>query len=131
ACADLALASAYQLPPATVAYLHRLVGRAHNQLYRSASTDIRSWGDILFRQAPQRIFADPCVRAAALIFFGLFTIAMLLAANPDRFPGFADTILGAEQIGAMEDSFEEPLAASFSHYISMSGFYINHNAGIG
>ncbi len=35
ACADLALADAYQLPPGTVTYLHRLVGRAHNRLYRS------------------------------------------------------------------------------------------------
>ena len=35
ACADLALAEAYQLPPKTVDYLHRLVARAHNQLYRS------------------------------------------------------------------------------------------------
>ena len=34
ACADLALAEAYQLPPNTVVYLHRLVARAHNQLYR-------------------------------------------------------------------------------------------------
>ena len=29
ACADLALADAYQLPPKTVGYLHRLVGQAH------------------------------------------------------------------------------------------------------
>ena len=35
ACADLALADAYQLPPGTIDYLHRLVGKAHNQLYRS------------------------------------------------------------------------------------------------
>jgi len=31
ACADLALADSYQLPPNTDQYLHRLVGRAHNQ----------------------------------------------------------------------------------------------------
>ena len=35
ACADLALAEAYQLPPKTVDYLHTLVARAHNQMYRS------------------------------------------------------------------------------------------------
>ena len=35
ACADLALAEAYQLPPKTVDYLHKLVARSHNQLYRS------------------------------------------------------------------------------------------------
>jgi len=43
ACADLALADAYQLPPATVGYLHQLVGRAHNQLYRSQALNFHSW----------------------------------------------------------------------------------------
>ncbi|MCH5378129.1 MAG: stage II sporulation protein M, partial [Planctomycetes bacterium] len=44
ACADLALADSYQLPPNTVQYLHRLVGRAHNQLYRSRKFDFAAWG---------------------------------------------------------------------------------------
>ena len=44
ACADLALADAYQLPPNTVQYLHQLVGRAHNQLYRSRPFDLAAWG---------------------------------------------------------------------------------------
>ena len=53
ACADLALADAYQLPPNAVQYLHRLVGRAHNQLYRSRSFDIASWGHSLLVEVPQ------------------------------------------------------------------------------
>lgn len=131
ACADLALATAYQLPPATVAYLHRLVGRAHNQLYRSTRASLDTWVDILFRQTPQQIFADPCVRIATLLFFGLFTLSMLLAVNQQSFPGFADNVLGEAQMEMMEDSFSEPLAASMDHYISMSGFYIQHNTSIG
>ena len=50
ACADLALADAYQLPPDTVQYLHQLVGRAHNQLYRSQTFRWREWGDEMFRR---------------------------------------------------------------------------------
>ncbi|WP_164101906.1 stage II sporulation protein M [Candidatus Laterigemmans baculatus] len=131
ACADLALATAYQLPPATVAYLHRLVGRAHNQLYRSGTSTFASWVDIVIRQAPQRIFSDPCVRVAALLFFGLFTLSMLFAWNETLFPQFAETVLGAEHMTMMESSFEEPLDASMDHYLMMSGFYIQHNTGIG
>lgn len=131
ACADLALAGAYQLPPSTVAYLHRLVGRAHNQLYRSGRTSLSRWADIVLREAPQRIFADPCVRIAALLFFGLFTLAMWMAMNEDLFPGFAQKVIGEEQMTMMESNFDEPLDASMEHYLVMSGFYIKHNASIG
>lgn len=131
ACADLALASAYQLPPATVAYLHRLVGRAHNQLYRSGRSSVTRWADMLLREAPQRIFADPCVRVAALLFFGLFTLSMLLALNENLFPEFAQQVIGEEQMTMMEASFDEPLDASMEHYLVMSSFYIKHNTGIG
>ena len=40
-CADLALADSYNLPPDTVEYLHRLVGRAHSRLYRTRRFSIR------------------------------------------------------------------------------------------
>lgn len=131
ACADLALATAYQLPPATVAYLHRLVGRAHNQLYRSTRASIQSWIDTIFHYAPQQIFADPCVRVATLLFFGLFTLSMVMAYNQQSFPNFAENVLGDAQMETMEDSFSEPLSASLDHYITMSGFYIQHNTSIG
>lgn len=131
ACADLALAGAYQLPPSTVAYLHRLVGRAHNQLYRSGRTSLSHWADIVLREAPQRIFADPCVRVAALLFFGLFTLSMWMALNENLFPGFAQKVIGEEQMTVMESNFEEPLDASMEHYLIMSGFYIKHNTSIG
>jgi uncharacterized membrane protein SpoIIM required for sporulation len=131
ACADLALAAAYQLPPATVAYLHRLVGRAHNQLYRSTRSTVRAWVDLVLHQTPQQIFADPCVRVATILFFGLFTLSMLLAANPQSFPGFAEAVVGDSQLEMMEESYSEPLNASMDHYVIMSGFYIKNNTGIG
>ena len=55
ACADLALADAYQLPANTIQYLHQLVARAHNQLYRSRRFDVQRWlqGDPA-QPAPQR-----------------------------------------------------------------------------
>ena len=55
ACADLALADAYQLPPNTVHYLHRLVARAHNQLYRNRTFDYASWWTTLFEDVPRKI----------------------------------------------------------------------------
>ncbi len=131
ACADLALADAYQLPPATTTYLHRLVARAHNNLYRTDRLDPGSWAEMIFRTAPRQIFADPCVHVATLLFFGLFSLAMALAYNEQAFPKFAETIMGERAIEALRSSFERPLAGSLDHYVSMAGYYIKHNTGIG
>ena len=131
ACADLALADAYQLPPATVSYLHRLVARAHNQLYRANRLKPNGWTDLIFVEAPKRIFADPCVRIAAVVFFGLFSLSMYLAFQEQSFPMYAESVAGEQALQQAETSFEQPLNASFSHYVTMSGFYIQHNTGIG
>jgi uncharacterized membrane protein SpoIIM required for sporulation len=131
ACADLALADAYQLPPGTVTYLHRLVARAHNQLYRANRFEPSRWTDVIFHEAPQQIFADPCVRIATIVFFGLFALSMYLAANDQQFPGFAESIVGANQLEAIEEMYETPLPGSLDHYVPMAGYYIMHNTGIG
>ena len=47
-CSDLMLAESYDLPRDTVAYLHGLVGRAHNVLYRAQGFRFRDWGRVLF-----------------------------------------------------------------------------------
>ncbi len=131
ACADLAFADAYQLPPGTVTYLHRLVARAHNQLYRANKFEPSRWTDVVFREAPRQIFADPCVRVATVVFFGLFALTMYLGANEELYPGFAERVVGADQLTALEDSFERPLEGSLEHYVPMASFYIQHNTGIG
>lgn len=131
ACADLALADAYQLPPGTVTYLHRLVARAHNQLYRANKFEPTRWGQVIFREAPRQIFADPCVRVAAIVFFGLFTLSMYLARNEELFPNFADSIVGSQHLEQVEEMYEKPISRSLEHYVSMSGFYIRHNTSIG
>lgn len=131
ACADLALADAYQLPPATVSFLHRLVARAHNQLYRAGKFQPAGWLDMIFREAPQQIFSDLCVRVAAVVFFGLFSLSMLLAYHQDTFPGFAETIVGTQQLEQVEDMYEQEIDGSLSHYVQAAGFYIMHNTGIG
>lgn len=131
ACADLALADAHQMPPATVTYLHRLVARSHNQLYRTHRIELSGWIQILFVEAPKRIFSDPCVRVSAIVFFGLFCLSMYLAFQEQTFPGYAEMIAGQEALQQADDSFDQPLNASFDHYVTMSGFYIQHNTGIG
>jgi uncharacterized membrane protein SpoIIM required for sporulation len=131
ACADLALADAYQLPPSTVGYLHRLVARAHNQLYRADSFDPSQWSDVVFRQAPQQIYRDPCVRIATVVFFGLFLLSMMIASNEDAFPDFAQRIVGEPTLAQMEDMYEQPLDAPGDHYMQAAAGYIHHNTGIG
>lgn len=130
-CADLALADAYHLPPATVTYLHRLVARAHNQLYRSGKFSPVGFVDLIFRDAPQQIFADPCVRVATILFFGLFSLSMYLGYEQTLFPDFADKVVGTEQLEALEEMYDQRIDASLDHYVMMSGFYIMHNTGIG
>ena len=132
ACADLALADAYQLPPNTVHYLHRLVGRAHNQLYRSRTFDYRTWANLLFSEVPQQVFKDGCVQGAFLVFWGVFLISAFLANSADLWPNYAEQILGDQQIQQMETSFADPIGGRNSSVNPvMAGFYIYNNAGIG
>lgn len=131
ACADLALADSYQLPPGTVAYLHRLVARAHNQLYRASKFNPLTWHEVLFVDAPQKIFSDWCVRVATIIFFGLFMLSMFMASNEEMFPNYAESLCGDAMLEQMEDSFESPLAASPNEYMVRAAGYIQHNTGIG
>lgn len=130
ACADLALADAYQLPPQTVEYLHQIVGRAHNQLYRSRSFDYENWVRELFFYVPQRLFHDNCLRLAAVLFFGLFALAFGLGKIS---PEFCKQLVGEENLQSMEDMYADPIGEgrSLAQSEGMMGFYIQHNTSIG
>lgn len=132
ACADLALADAYQLPPATIEYLHQLVGRAHNQLYRGEALTFRGWFHSLFIVAPQRLRADRCLWLAAAVFWGLFLLAAVLALVK---PDFAESVLGKDQIFALELMYSQPadydLSQGGAHGSVMGGFYIYNNCSVG
>jgi uncharacterized membrane protein SpoIIM required for sporulation len=132
ACADLALADSYQLPPNTVAYLHRLVGRAHNQLYRSRDFNYQAWGQMLFVDAPRRIFNDRCVQVSFVVFWGIFMLSAFIAYSKGMWPSYPEDILGDGMIEQLETSFSDPIngrdpQANFT----MAGFYIQHNTSIG
>jgi uncharacterized membrane protein SpoIIM required for sporulation len=132
ACADLALADAYQLPHGTTQYLHRLVGRAHNQLYRSRKFDFQAWGRTFLVEVPRRIFDDGCVQIAFCLFWGVFLLAALLAASPDWAPGFAERMVGDEALEQYEQVFSDPLGGRNSAMNPvMASFYIYNNTGIG
>ena len=128
ACADLALADAYQFPPNMVQYLHHLVGRAHNQLYRSRTFRFQAWGYEMLYAVPQRLFRDNCFRLAFVIFWGLFVASMAMAYYS---PEFADRTIGKEQMDQFKEMYEKPLHESASARGEMGGFYVFHNAGIG
>ena len=130
--ADLALADAYQLPPDTVQYLHRLVGRAHNQLYQTKPFNISAWAQALLVDAPRRIFQDRCVQLAFCIFWGAFLASFFLAQSKAAFPAYAEEMLSQEVIEQLESNFSESLRGRDpSLNYAMAGFYIQHNTGIG
>ena len=133
ACADLALAEAYQLPPNTVMYLHRLVAKAHNQLYRSRSYRWDHWIDVIFKQTPQRIFHDPCVHIATIIFWGLFALSAYLAYDDARWPGFCENVLSQDTMNTMKEMHADS-QSGLGGVVGNSyafGEYVLHNAGIG
>jgi uncharacterized membrane protein SpoIIM required for sporulation len=132
ACADLALAAAYQFPPSTVEYLHQLVGRAHNQLYRSRSLTVRSWFHELFVAAPRRLRADRCLWLAMGLFWGIF----LLSFGATYFQAdFAERVLGKQTMIAVEEAYSRPVERNLieggDKGGAMGGFYIFHNVRIG
>ncbi len=129
ACADLALADAYQLPPGTVQYLHQLVGSAHNQLYRSRALEIRRWYRELFIFLPQRLFHDWSLRLAFVIFWGVFVFSAALAW---RSPDYAERALGKDTMTQLEGSFSEaPTQGGLHSGGLMTGVYTLNNPSIG
>ncbi len=131
-CADVARAEADHLPPRTVQFLHRLVARAHNQIYRSRPLDVRGWSDLLLRHVPQLIFRDRFVQFAFAYFWAVFFLSAALAAAPDRWPNYATALLGDDQIETLQESFSQPIGRGGSPLNPvMAAYYIYHNAGIG
>ena len=129
ACADLALADAYQLPPNVVQYLHRLVGRAHNQLYRARRFDYAKWIHVLFEVVPQRVFQDRCVQLSFVLFWGVFFLFGALA-YVDR--DFAERLLTPAMLVEMQEMHSnkrgpgDPILSPLA-----TAGYIHHNTGIG
>jgi uncharacterized membrane protein SpoIIM required for sporulation len=129
ACADLALAEASLLPSNTVNYLHQLVARGHNLLYRSRMFNFAAWRRELLVDLPARLVTDRCVWLAMLIFWGGFFGAMGLVI---AIPGLAERAVGSEQIEMMEEMYDQPISSlSVNERGAMFGFYVQHNTGIG
>ncbi len=129
ACADLALADAYQLPPHTVQYLHELVGRSHNQLYRSKMFRWATWGNEIFHEVPRRLLYDRSLWLAAFLFWGIFLTAMLLGYSSRQ---FCEEAVGPEALENLEMMYREPISGrDAGESALMGGFYVIHNAGIG
>ncbi len=129
ACADLALADSYQLPAGTVLYLHQLVGRAHNQLYRSRRFEFKKWGYELFRVVPSRLFRDVFLRISFVLFWGLFLASMLFARQSRE---YAEKVVGKENLKSYQEMYSKPLERESGQLGAfMQGFYSQHNATIG
>ncbi len=131
ACADLALADAYQLPPGMVHYLHQLVGRAHNQLYRAQTFQLSTWYRQLFVEVPQRLFADNYLRLAFAVFWGVFLLSMGLAYYSSQ---YSEQVIGKDRMEFTEDMFSDEIGSQPEHVAMegfMFGFYIFNNPSIG
>lgn len=130
ACADLALADSYQLPPGTVNYLHQLIGRAHNQLYRARAFAARAWHGELFFAVPRRLYRDGAFHLALAIFWGVFLLSGAMAYFS---PEFADEVLGKDAMMGLEDMYSKPVSGRGDGATGAmaAGFYAFHNPSIG
>jgi len=129
ACADLALADAYQLPQETTRYLHQLVGRAHNQLYRSRLFNLSTWGRQLLVDVPQQLFRDKALRLAFCVFWGVFLLSGVLCSSR---PDFARHVVGKETLNQVEEMYSQPVNSDNPAFRGgMLGWYVANNAGIG
>jgi uncharacterized membrane protein SpoIIM required for sporulation len=133
ACADLALADSYQLPPATVQYLHQLVARAHSQLYRSRHFDFPAWLKMLLDEVPRRVVLDPCVWLTFCLFWGLFLLAGYLCYDPDTPKSIRDRILPPAFESMLEEMYENEVSSrsNANSQVAAAGGYVQHNTTIG
>ena len=107
ACADLALADAYQLPRGTVTYLHQLVGRAHNQLYRSRMFNVVDLGPAAAgrRAAAAVSRTTPCGWRSA----SSGACSCCRACWPTRGRSSPSGMIGKEMMTQMEEMYSEPI----------------------
>ncbi|WP_435018694.1 stage II sporulation protein M [Tundrisphaera sp. TA3] len=130
ACADLMLAESHDLPRDTVAFLHALVGRAHNAVYRARGFRLADWSGVVFGEVPRQLRADPALRLAFAWFWGLFLLTAVLAAAR---PEMAANLLGQAALDQAEAMYDGPVEGvrGLDGDTTMAGYYIRHNAGIG
>jgi uncharacterized membrane protein SpoIIM required for sporulation len=129
ACADLALADAYQLPPNTVQYLHQLVGRAHNQLYRSRRFELAAWRTTLLVDVPRRLFRDRCVQLSFVLFWATFFASGAMAYYRTE---WTEQVIPGGMMEMLEENFKEPIGDRDPQLnYAMAAYYIRHNTGIG
>jgi uncharacterized membrane protein SpoIIM required for sporulation/uncharacterized RDD family membrane protein YckC len=129
ACADLALAGAYHLPRAHVAYLHGLVAKAHLRFYRRiGASGGRRLERLLLVDVPARLYGDGCLRVALLAFFGVFLAAGTLGwARPEM----AALFVGEHALADLRDLYAEaPRGRGSDAGAAMGGFYLLNNVGI-
>ena len=129
ACADLALAESYRLNAETVKYLNSLVGRAHNQLYRSQNFNFSTLWHTVFVDLPTRLVRDKYFYTALILFWSIFLICAGLAYSSRE---FAESLIGQETLDAMQEMYSQSFdTLDPDERSGMIGFYIWNNAGIG
>jgi len=131
ACADLALAESYKLPPGIIRYLNNLVGRAHNQLYCDKVIGWSALPRLLVEELPRRIVSDGSFWCGMLLFWTPFLACAWLACHLHD-DGFAERIVGSGTLNQIENMYSTSFGdRTFEDRMPMVGFYIFNNAGIG
>jgi uncharacterized membrane protein SpoIIM required for sporulation len=128
-CADLAHADAQGLGEDVQGHLEALAARAHHRLYPQGWSARWTIVDLLRDAFPREL-------RASWRWFGL-AVALFLApglfgaASAYVYPGFAEEVLGSEELAAMEQAYSESeLGRGAGDDARMAGFYVYNNVGI-
>lgn len=133
ACADLALADSYSLPPDTVQYLHDLVAQSHNQLYRADRMRLSNWLPVLMYDVPHRVFHDKSVRVVFVLFWGMFFLSMWLSYEDTLWPQFDNQPILSDFIGSVDQMHSDAgidLQGGRQTTLDSPGFYIWNNVNL-
>lgn len=133
-CAHLALARSRDYGPAIVDRLARLAHEGHDRLYRSESGWLRRAFSFLAGGFARQVRNEwRCVLAAALLFYGPYFVMM---AAVRHWPDFAYVVLPEDLLGNFDQMYGPDAQAlgrerGAGDDVSMFGFYIFNNIGIG
>src|SRR5262249_34335011 len=101
--------------------------------YRSRRFELAKWAQILLFEVPKTIFHDRCVQVMFCLFWGLFILSAYLAYSKAAWPDFAEQVLTADGIQSLEKMYEDEIGdrRGGEANMLMTGFYAQHNTGIG
>lgn len=130
ACTDLMRAERLGCEPEMIAYLDRLVSRAHSALYSGENAPLLRVGQFLRRSFPRALRANrKLFLLASLLFWIPFSVALSRSWVSEEFSG---QVLPLDTLERMAEGYQQDISEGRDpgQNAAMAGFYVFNNVGI-